>query len=77
MSNVVKVPPRREIVSHKGLHGFVEYHPARKLWSWTLKLVYTIKHTGEARRKEEAALEAKTLMEKVAGGTTKNVRSID
>ena len=75
--NVTKMQPRREVVHHKGLHGFVEWHPVRKMWSYTLKLVYRIKHVGEHERKEEAILEAKKMMDIAAQGTGRNVRSED
>lgn len=69
--------PRRKVVHYMGLHGFIEYHPGRKVWSYMLKLVYRIKHTGERDREEEATLELKKLMGVAADGNAKNVRSED
>lgn len=76
-NNVTNMKPRRKIVHHMGLHGVVEYHPARKMWSYMLKLVYRIKHSGEHAREEEATLELKRLMGVAADGNAKNVRSED
>jgi len=76
-SNVINVPPRRKVVRHRGLHAILEYIPTRKLWTYTLKLLYPVTHSGESNTEHEATLEVKTLMDKAATGNNKHVRSTD
>lgn len=76
VNNVIKVPPRRERVIHKGMHGWVEYHPGTKTWTYSFKYQVTFRHTGECTSKAEAALEVKRAIDIIAGEGT-SVRSVD
>ena len=66
--NVIPVPPRRRRVHHKGMWGWVEYHPRNAQWSYSVK--YQVTHTfeGEARSEAEAALQVKMMIDLLAGG---------
>lgn len=74
-SNVVSVPPRRVKITHKGLHGWVEYLPTAREWRWSLNTQITLKQNGTAKSKDEAALELKRFLEVAANG--KHVRTVD
>jgi len=73
--NVIPVRPRRYSVNYKGLHGWVEYHPATKTWQWTFKAQFTIKNGGSENTKEEAELQLKKYIDTAA--VSKNIRSVD
>lgn len=75
--NVVKVPPRRIAVHHKGLHGYVEYHPSSKKWTFTLKLLQRIVIKDVADSQEEAKLRLKQKIEVALSGGGKNLSSED
>jgi len=75
--NVVKVPPRRMSVHYKGLHGYVEYHPSSKKWTFTLKLLQRIVINGTADSAEHAKLELKQKIEIALSGGGKNLSSED
>ena len=77
MSNVINVPPRRSAVHYKGLHGFVEYHPATKLWTFKLKLLQRLVINGTANSMEEAKLLLKQKIEVAMSGGGKNLSSED
>ena len=77
MSNVIKVQPRVKTIRHKGLHGKIEFHPVRRVWSYVLKLLYPVTHAGEMPSEAEAALEVKKLIDLAASGNNKHVRSTD
>lgn len=76
-NNVVKVPPRRKTITHKGLFGIIEFHPAKKCWSYVVKLVYTMTKRGEEHTEAAAALKVKEILEKAADGKSSNVRTIE
>lgn len=76
-NNVVSVPPRRERVHYKGLHGYIEYHPNTRRWTFKLKLQHTVELEGEAATKDEAKLALKRQIEVAASGNNTKVRSID
>jgi hypothetical protein len=75
--NVVKVPPRRVAVHYKGLHGYVEYHPSTKKWTFTLKLLQRIVINGVADSLEEGKLLLKQKIEVAMSGGGKNISSED
>lgn len=75
--NVITVPPRLKTVRHRGLHGKIEYHPRKKIWSYILKLLYPVTHVGQSNSEAEATLELKKLMDTAASGNNKHVRSAD
>lgn len=75
-NNVIRVPPRRFPVRYKGMHGWVEYHPVSKTWTYKVKLLVTQTYEGEAPTEAEAVLEVKRVIEIVAVGGT-SFRSID
>lgn len=75
--NVISVPPRRKQVRHRGLHGWAEFHPVKKTWSYVVKLLYPVTHRGEASTEAEATLEIKKLIDTAASGNNKHVRSVD
>jgi hypothetical protein len=76
-NNVIHVPPRLKTVRHRGLHGKIEFHPRRGVWSYILKLLYPVTHGGEKSSEAEATLELKKLIDTAAGGNNKHVRSTD
>lgn len=76
-SNVITVPPRRKRVLYKGLHGWLEYLPTKKIWRTTLKLLYPITHYQDHKTEAEAELHLKQLIDTVAKGNNKHVRSAD
>lgn len=76
-SNVIKVPPRRKTVSHKGMFGIIEYHPAKKIWSSIIKFVHTVTHRNEHPTEAHAELEVKRLIDVAAQGKSKNVRTVE
>jgi len=76
-SNVIKVPPRRIRVHHKGMHGYVEFHPATKLWEFKLKLLQRIVINGTAASAEEGKLRLKQKIEVALSGGGKNLSSED
>lgn len=76
-SNVITVPPRRKPVRYKGLHGWLEYIPSRKIWRSVLKLVYPVTHNEEHKTEAEAELHIKKLIDTAASGNNKHVRSTD
>lgn len=75
--NVITVPPRRKQVRHKGLHGWLEFHPVTKVWSYVVKFLYPVTHRGQVSSEAEAALEIKKLLETAAQGSNKHVRTVD
>jgi hypothetical protein len=77
MNKIASITGRVKTVTHKGLFGKIEYHPARRIWSYALKLVYPITHKGEAVTEASATLELKKLMDTAATGNNKHVRSIE
>jgi len=74
-NKVVNIPPRTELINHKGLHATLRYNPNNKKWNWVLKTQYTVIQKGSQDDKATAILEAKGFMEIAAA--SKNVRSID
>jgi hypothetical protein len=74
--NVIRVPPRRYRVVHKGMHGWVEYHPGTRTWSYSMK--YAIKFTLGGRTPTEAAavLELKIAIDELAKAGSA-VRSVE
>ena len=76
-SNVITVPPRRKQVRHKGLHGWLEFHPISKLWSYTVKFLYPVTHKGKMHTEAEAELEIKKLLDLASKGNNKHVRTTD
>lgn len=76
-NNIIRVPPRRYKVLHKGMHGWVEYHPSTKTWSYSIKWQTTFTHMGEAAKEAEAVLELKTAIDVLSTGGLATVRSIE
>lgn len=75
-NNIVRVPPRRKRYYHKGMHGWVEYHPSTKTWTYTLKLQITTVHKETLDTEAEAVLQLKRAIEIAIGGGV-SIRSID
>jgi hypothetical protein len=73
--NVVKVPPRRVLVSYKGMHGWVEYRPSTHKWDWTFKAQFTIVNKGTEATQAQAEFEMKKFMEKAS--VSPNIKSVD
>jgi hypothetical protein len=73
--NVIHVPPRRRRIVYKGMHGWVEYHPSTKTWSYKMRFETRFTHEGEARTEAEAVLELKVAID-VLSNSSRN-RSID
>lgn len=74
-SNVIKVPPRRYQVNHKGFHGWIEYKPSDNKWHWSSKVQFTITNTGEEKTQAEAELELKKYL--ATASASKHARSVD
>jgi len=74
--NVIHVPPRRRRVHHKGMFGWVEYHPSTKSWTYTIKFQVTYKHEGEMPSEAAAVLEVKRAIDSIPM-TSRTVRSIE
>lgn len=76
-SNVIRVPPRVTRVHHRGLHGRIEYHPATKRWTFTLKLLQRVLINGDAASLEEAKLRLKQKIDVALTSGGKNLSSED
>lgn len=76
MARVIKVPPRRIRVYHKGMFGWVEYHPGDKSWSYTVKYQTTNVYSGETVSEAAATLQVKMMIDLLIGGALP-VRSIE
>jgi hypothetical protein len=74
-NNVIHVPPRRHRVVYKGMHGWVEYHPSTKSWTYRLRFETKFTHEGEARTEAEAVLELKCAID-ILASSARN-KSID
>lgn len=74
--NVIRVPPRRYRVFHKGMHGWVEYHPGTKSWTYKLKYHFRFENKGTANTEAEAVLALKSTIDTLSGGGT-SVWSVD
>ena len=77
MSNVIKVTPRIKTITHKGMHGIVEYVPSKKRWQYKIKFVHTVVMSDTSPSEAEATLKIKELIEKALAGKNKNVRTSD
>lgn len=77
MTNVIRVPPRRYRVLHKGCHGWVEYHPGTKMWSYKLKWQTTFTHRELAPTEAEAVLELKASIDALISGGSTTARTVD
>ena len=75
-NNVIYVKPRRHRVVYKGMHGWVEYHPGTRTWSYRLKTLVTFTHEGDTRTEAEAVLELKRAID-ILTATNSTTRSID
>lgn len=77
-NNVIRVPPRRYRVIHKGMHGWVEFHPSSKMWSYSFKFQTTNVAKGEMKTEAEAVLQIKTVIDLIKSGSADtSIRSID
>lgn len=74
-TNNVRAIARRYRVVHKGLHGWIEYIPTKKVWQWILKLSFSTTQTSTEPTRERAELELKKEIEIVAD--SRHVRSVD
>ena len=75
--NVIKVPPRVKTITHKGMHGRIEFVPTLKRWLYKIKFLHTVELQGEASDEAHATLEVKKLIDKAQAGKNKNVRTTD
>jgi hypothetical protein len=75
-SNVIRVPPRRYRVFHKGMHGWVEYHPGTRTWSYKFKYEVKFSLGGQAPTEADAVLQLKIAMDDLAKGGS-SIRSTD
>jgi hypothetical protein len=76
MAKVINVPPRRKRVYHKGMYGWVEYHPSDRSWGYTVKYQTTNVFSGETISEAAAVLQVKLMIDLLAGGALP-VRSVD
>lgn len=76
-NNVIRVPPRRYKVMHKGMHGWVEYHPVTKTWTYQLKWTTLTTHTGSATTEADAVLELKTSIDTLISADASRMRTVD
>lgn len=76
-SNVIPVPPRRKMITHKGLHGWIEWRPSVKRWGYTCKLKYIVPLGGEALSEAEAEFELKKLLDIALSKPVKNIGTVD
>lgn len=61
---------------HKGMSGWVEYHPGTKSWSYKLKWIITTEHQEGAATEAEAVLELKRTIDILMQNAT-TMRSVD
>ena len=74
--SVHKVPPRRKPVYHKGMKGWIEYHPRTKTWTFKLKYQVTNVFEGESTSEAAAVYEIRAMINLLTGATLP-VRSIE
>lgn len=62
---------------HKGLSGWVEYHPGTKTWSFKLKFTTINSTLGDTDTEAEAVLALKTAIDTLLSVEGAIIRSVD